>query len=112
MIEIFHGTNAESHNAFQAWRRAHPDGFNLTEKSRGHFVAHWSQDKRENAVGRGCHHQGGSENGFLEDKGGCYTTARKVCSESFSELLAWASRQGATVKTCSRCDSRKFPFPA
>jgi hypothetical protein len=40
MIEILQGTNAESHNAFQAWRRLHPDGFNLTESKKGLFTAH------------------------------------------------------------------------
>ncbi len=112
MIEIFHGTNQETHEAFQTWRRAHPNGFNLTEKSRNLFIAHWSQDKRENSAGRGCNHQGGSGNGFLEDKGGCYTTARKVCSDSLPELYEWIGQQGATVKNCSHCDTRKFPFPA
>jgi hypothetical protein len=110
MIEIFHGTNQESHDAFQAWRQAHPNGYNLTQKSQTSFVAHWSQDKRENSAGRGCIHQGGSVNGFLEDKGGCYTTARKVCSDSLAELLEWANRINATVKRCAHCDTRKFSF--
>ena len=30
---------------------------------------------------------------YLEDKGGCYTTARKVCSNNLAELIAWATEQ-------------------
>jgi hypothetical protein len=50
MIEIFHGSDATTHEAFQAWRQANPQGFNLTESSKSAFTAHWAQDKRENQV--------------------------------------------------------------
>lgn len=111
MLKIFHGNNPESHDSYQAWRRSHPDGFNLTEKSGNVFVAHWSQDKRENSFGRGCIHQGGSGNAYLDDKGACYTTKKKVCSDSLPELLDWAQKNHVSVKNCMHCDTRHFPFP-
>jgi len=49
--------------------------------------------------------------GYREDKNGCYTTARKVCSERFEELIAWATKHSAKLKGCAHCDTRKFPFP-
>ncbi len=109
MIEIFHGTNAESHNAFQAWRRLHPDGFNLTKSKKGLFTAHWTQDLRDHGAQRGCNHKGGSENEF-EDGAHCYTSAKKVCSDSLQELLAWAQENSVLVKSCKHCDTRRNPF--
>src|SRR5271170_716762 len=55
-------------------------------------------------------HNGGSGNGYLEDKGGCYTTARKVCSNSLAELSTWAIAHGVTTKSCKHCDTKRFPF--
>lgn len=75
-------------------------------------MIHYTQDKRENPAGRGCIHQGGSDNAYLKDKGGCYTRARKVCSKNFHELVAWAKENGFTVKNCMHCDSKRFPFPS
>lgn len=111
-MKIFHGTDADTHDAYQGWRQANPNGFNMTEGPKGKFTIHWTQDKRENNQGRGCHHQGGSGNGYREDKGGCYTTARKVCSNSLKELLEWAAEQSFETKSCLHCDTRYFPFPA
>ena len=110
MIEIFHGTNAESHNAFQAWRSSHPDGFNLTESKKNLFTAHWTQDLRDHGDRRGCNHQGGSENKFDEGTN-CYTSAKKVCSDSLQELLAWAQENSVRVKACKNCDTTRNPFP-
>ena len=112
MIRVFHGNVEETHRRFQAWRKANVDGFHMTESSPGQFTIHYTQDKRENPAGRGCMHQGGSDNEYLEDKDGCYTTARKVCSESLGELIAWARENGFTTKNCKHCDSTRFPFPA
>ena len=81
MVSVFHGNDVENHQGFQAWRRANPDGFHMTEGAAGHFTIHYTQDKRENAAGRGCIHQGTSELEYLEDKGSCYTTARKSLFE-------------------------------
>jgi hypothetical protein len=103
--------DAAAHDAFHAWRRAHPNGFNMTEGSKGIFSIHWTQDKRENAEGRGCHHQGGSGNAYLEDKDGRYTAARKVCSDSLKELLAWAAEHATKTKSCAHCDTKRFSFP-
>jgi len=108
MIVIFHGNDATTHNRFQAWRRKHPDGFHLTEKAYGKFTAHYTQHIRENRNGRGCNHQGGSGNKFVD---GSYTKKRKVCSDQLEELVAWAAGNGFTTRNCSHCDSRKFPFP-
>jgi hypothetical protein len=110
VIASFHGTDAQTHDAFQAWRQANPDAFNLTAKSDKVFVAHRSQDKRENAQGRGCIHQGGSGNGYRESRNGCYTTAKKVCSESLEELREWAAQQASTTRDCMHCNTKKFPF--
>lgn len=74
-------------------------------------MIHFTQDKRENADGRGCMHQGGSGNEYREDKNGCYTTARKVCSNSLAELIAWAKSKGYVTQNCKHCDSKRFPFP-
>lgn len=112
MIEIFHGDNESAHDAFQAWRSAHPNGFHLTDKGRGVFSAHWTQDKRENDAGRGCGHQGTSDIAYSQDKNGCCTAAKKICSDSFKELCEWAASQGLTVKRCAHCNSNRFPFPA
>ena len=111
MITTFHGTDEASHGAFQQWRREHVDGFHMTEGAPGMFTIHWTQDMRENPSGRGCNHQGGSSNSYREDKNGCYTTKRKVCSESLSELRAWATSEGFSTKPCSHCDTKRFPFP-
>lgn len=110
MIAIFHGDDAASHEAFQSWRRRHVDGFHMTEGPKARFTVHYTQDKRENLQGRGCIHQGGSGNRYLQDKNGCYTTARKVCSESYGELLSWATTNSFTTKSCKHCDTRRFPF--
>jgi hypothetical protein len=72
MINIFHGTDQESHRAFQEWRKANVNGFHMTEKTAGQFVIHYAQDNRENSAGRGCIHQGGSGNEYRDDKDGCY----------------------------------------
>jgi hypothetical protein len=111
MIEIFHGDNKAKHDAFQAWRRRHPDGFHMTEKDGGIFSTHWTQDKRENAYGRGCNHQGVSDIPYQYDKASCYTKAKKVCSDSLQELQNWAIEHGVTVKSCAHCDNKRFPFP-
>jgi len=111
MVSIFHGSDAETHDAFQNWRQEHADGFDMPERPKGMFTIHYAQDKRENDRARGCNHQGGSGNGFRVDKGGCYTTARKVCSDSLAELLEWASDHRVDTKSCAHCDTRKFPFP-
>lgn len=111
MIEIFHGDNAETHESFQAWRSANVDGFHMTERALGEFIIHYAQDKRENAEGRGCAHQGGSGNRYQEDKDSCYTKARKVCSDSFAELIAWATKNRFVARNCKHCDTKRFSFP-
>lgn len=110
MISVFHGKNEKEHDSFQAWRKANMDGFHMTESAPGTFVIHYTQDKRENLEGRGCIHNGGSDNRYLEDH--CYTTARKVCSNIFKELITWAGDNGFATKNCKHCDSKRFPFPA
>jgi len=112
MISIFHGDDAETHGKFQAWRHANVDGFHMTERAAGQFMIHYAQDKRENSAGRGCSHQGVSDNEYRGDKEGCYTRARKVCSNSLPELVAWATENRFTTKNCAHCDTRRFPFPA
>lgn len=112
MISVFHGDDAKTHEAFQAWRRANANGFHMTEGPAGVFTVHYAQDKRENDSGRGCWHQGGSSNRYRADKGGCYTTARKVCSKSLADLHAWAKNAGFKTKNCGHCDTRAFPFSA
>lgn len=111
MVDIFHGDNEETHDAFQRWRQRNPDGFHMTEKSGGEFVIHYAQDARENAEGRGCMHQGVSTMGYLEDKNSCYTKARKVCSNDLDELLNWADNEGVRTRNCSHCETGTFPFP-
>ena len=111
MISTFHGTDEKTHKEFQAWRKDNVDGFHMTENKAGQFTIHYTQDKRENVEGRGCAHQGGSDNEYLEDKNSCYTTDRKVCSNSLAELVTWASECGFTTKNCKHCDTKKFPFP-
>lgn len=86
-------------------------GFHMTESAPEQFTIHYAQDKRENTEGRGCMHQGVSDIAYLEDKDGCYTRARKVCSSSFAELIAWAAENGFTTKSCKHCDTARFPFP-
>ena len=112
MISIFHGNDETTHDAFQAWRVANEDGLTLAESPKGQARLHWSQDKRESADGRGCSHQGGSGAKFGEDKGACYTKARKVCATNASELRDWAASNDVAIKHCAHCDTRKFPFPA
>jgi hypothetical protein len=111
MIADFHGNDEKSHNAFQAWRQANVDGFHMTEKNAREFVIHYAQDKRENADGRGCGHQGGSGNEYGSAKNGCYTAAWKVCSNSFTELIGWAREKGYSARNCKHCDTTRFPFP-
>jgi hypothetical protein len=111
MISVFHRNNEKTHEEFQQWRRANVDGFHMTEGPAGQFTIHYTQDKRENPIGRGCMHQGGSENAYQEDKGGCYTSARKVCSNDIAELITWAKEHGYVTKNCKHCHTKKFPFP-
>jgi hypothetical protein len=111
MISVFHGNDAQTHDAFQTWRRAHVDGFHMTESEPGRFIIHYTQDRRENPDGRGCIHQGGSDNDYREDKGSCYTVARKVCSDSLAELMGWVGEHGYTATSCKHCDTKRFPFP-
>ena len=111
VVSEFHGDDEHTHSKFQAWRKANPDGFHMTESRAGEFTVHYAQDTRENPEGRGCMHQGGSDNQYGEDKGGCYTTARKVCSTDLEELLAWAAANGFKTKPCKNCDTTRFPFP-
>lgn len=111
VIATFHGTDEKKHEAFQVWRREHPNGFHMTESAAGRFTIHWAQDKRENAIGRGCTHQGVSTIRYREDKDGCYTTARKVCAESLADLLAWADARKLKTKSCGHCDTNRHPFP-
>jgi hypothetical protein len=111
MYETFRGNDEATHQRFQDWRKAHVDGFHMTESAKGKFTIHYTQDKRENSAGRGCTHQGGSGNAYLEDKGACYTTKLKVCSDSLSELVAWASENGVTAANCNHCNTKRFPFP-
>ena len=111
VISKFHENNKKTHDAFQTWRRSHVDGFHMTESASGVFTIHWTQDRRENSAGRGCMHQGGSDNKYREDKDGCYTTARKVCSDNFGELIAWARERNYRTTNCKHCDTRRFPFP-
>lgn len=108
MVDEFDGDNEMMHDAFQAWRRAHPDGFHLTDKGNRIFSAHWTQDKRENGFGRGCAHQGTSDITYLNCS---LTKAKKVCSESFQELANWATSNDVTIKFCSHCSTERFPFP-
>src|SRR5690349_16635752 len=98
MVSSFHGDDQQTHQQFQAWRTANADGFHMTESSAGMFTIHYTQDKRENRAGRGCIHQGRSANKYSSD--GCYTAARKICSNDFGELLAWATQRGFTTKNC------------
>jgi hypothetical protein len=112
MIRIFHGNDEAIHNDFQTWRQANVDGFHMTEKTKREFVIHYAQDKRENSEGRGCCHQGGSGNEFGKDKNCCYTTAMKVCSNSFAELIVWAKANNSSTRNCKHCDTKRFPFPA
>lgn len=111
MISVFHGDDGTTHQDFQTWRQVNVDGYHMTEGPPGLFTIHYTQDKRENSLGRGCSHQGGSGNEYREDKNGCYTTARKVCSNSLGELVAWAKDNGFETKSCKHCDTRRFPFP-
>lgn len=111
MISIFHGGDAKTHEDFQSWRSTHVDGFHMTEGSGGVFTVHYTQDKRENAAGRGCNHQGTSDFRYREDKNGCYTSARKVCSTSYAALLSWAAVNRLVAKNCKHCDTKRFPFP-
>jgi hypothetical protein len=111
MISVFHGNDAQTHQRFQAWRKANVDGFHMTESAPGQFTIHYTQDKRENSAGRGCMHQGVSDIEYREYKDGCLTTARKVCSTSFAELIAWATENGFTTRNCKHCDTKQFPFP-
>ena len=111
MVSVFHGKDEDTHQKFQAWRKANVNGFHMTESAAGQFTIHYTQDKRENSAGRGCGHQGGSDNEYPEDKDGCYTTARKVCSNNLAELIAWATENGFTTKKCKHCDTKRFPFP-
>jgi hypothetical protein len=111
MIRIFHGNDEAIHNDFQAWRQANVDGFRIAEKSAGQFLIHYAQDKRENSEGRGCGHRGGSSNKFAEDKGGCFTTAKKVCSNSFAALIALAKEKGDSTRNCKHCDTNRLRFP-
>jgi hypothetical protein len=110
MVSIFHGNDAETHRNYQAWRKANVDGFSMSEGDPRQFTIHYAQDKRENPAGRGCMHTGGSDIGYLEDKNRCYTTARKVCSDSFAELIAWHQSMVSPLRTADTATQRDSRF--
>ena len=41
MTSVFHGDDAATHDAFQAWRKANVDGFHMTESVPGQFTIHY-----------------------------------------------------------------------
>lgn len=82
----------------------------MSESRKGVFTAHWTEDSRDNATGRGCMHQGGSANAYMHDGANCLTNKKKVCSESLLALLQWAKSKSIQVKYCKHCDSGTNPI--
>jgi len=56
-------------------------------------------------------HQGVSTIEYPQDKDGCYTTARKVCSNNLADLIGWGRERGFETKNCKHCDTKRFRFP-
>lgn len=92
VIEFHDTPNKSDHDAFQAWRSAHPDGFFLTFKTKVKANLHVST----------CHHPG-SADWSREETGHSLTTMRKACSTRARELRSWADAQGVQLHACLDC---------
>ena len=62
----------------------------------GQFTIHYTQDKRENATGRGCMHEGGSDTEYLEDKDSCVPIAMR--SFTWAVNVATSGRSGQLLQ--------------
>jgi hypothetical protein len=94
MIRKFLDTEgASAHNRFQAWRARNQRAVFLTLETR----------TRANLHSARCQHLGSGPPYFLSDNGlNSLTSQQKVCGPD-SELRAWATENGVTVKICKHC---------
>ncbi|MDZ4684840.1 MAG: HNH endonuclease [Planctomycetaceae bacterium] len=93
ITEFFDVGGVSVNDQFQAWRTNHQAGLFLTLATRTSANLH----------GARCLHLGSGPPYFLlEDGFGSLTVKRKVCG-SEAELLAWATKNGVSVKRCLHC---------
>jgi hypothetical protein len=93
ITEFFDTDDTSAHNRFQDWRTTHQKGVFLTVTTK----------TRANLHGTRCQHLGSGPPYFsLDDGFGSLTSKRKICGTE-SELLAWATESGVTVKRCFQC---------
>ncbi len=96
-VEAFHDAgDVSDHEAFQAWRISHPDGFYLNLETRNKAKLH----------GCNCWHAG-SANLSAAELGGSLTLKKKVCSENPVTLLSWANDYHVSVTGCAHCIDRE-----
>lgn len=89
------------HQEFQKWRRLHPRGYFLTFSAKQRAQLHTTL----------CWHSGTSDWTY-EDFGASLTTKRKICADSYDDLLAWATREGVAVSRCAHCLHEQASVPS
>lgn len=89
------------HQEFQKWRRLHPHGYFLTFSAKQRAQLHTTL----------CWHSGTSDWTY-EDFGASLTTKRKICADSYDDLLAWATREGVAVSRCAHCLHEQASVPS
>jgi hypothetical protein len=90
-VVTFHDADGPgAHDAFERWRREHPDGLFINFGSPGDMMLH-----RAN-----CPH-------FVFHVPRSLTSYKKVCADSIDDLEAWAGRHSSSrLAACSTCSPR------
>ena len=85
---------SDAHWEFQDWRLANPDGFYLTQKSKGTYRLHHA----------GCHHVGSPFwDGIAHGSLSSVTANQKICSSNPSELFNWIADRNLSNTICTHC---------
>jgi hypothetical protein len=92
MEEFHNAIQSDAHSGFQRWRRAYPNGYFLTEKTKRRYNLHQTK----------CPHVGNST-WQRKEYNQSLATHRKICSGDVKELLGWAKENDIAVKICKDC---------
>jgi len=92
-MEEFHNTiQSDAHGRFQRWRRVHPNGYFLTEKTKSRHNLHHAN----------CPHVGNST-WQPREYNQSLTTHRKISAVDAKQLLKWVKANDISVKICKDC---------
>lgn len=101
IVEFFDLPGQRLHDMFQNWRREHQ-----TQRNACFLAFHGKNNAFLHAVD--CWHIGSIDWDGHRVKGNkkwffSLTKNRKVCADSLSKLLSWATQEGVSVNRCSHC---------